>query len=454
MKKHFIVCRLFIIFVFSLLLCACGDTQETETSWKADSLADNNGKLTTPPNGVPIITDPDQFQPVTEDQSYHFETDWQNYLGKTGSNSFLAVGEDSYYYYNGVFLYVFDPKQKRYAKLCNKPECTHEINVGCNAELRPAESNITGQNLFGLFYYNKNIYLIFEIPVFGDNDAEGHVTLRLYRISPDGTERTAVRDLVSFYTTEKETAVSYTFIQHRGYLYYAYVFQKEGQNDFYMGGSNVLYRVPMDGSGEPECIMPIPEDSDLTGTKLYGEGSYIYFCFSNRTDCMGEVYRFNTESDQVEKPDIPRIGNSLFCPISGTIYYQDGNVLYRYDPITNERKVLTDLSGEAKKRKLGYLVPNTDAILLYAWEYDDMRDSGFLEIGLDGRIKRYIQHPDWEENDILVGVEYPAGTEYMFFICNDDSGDGTSDQMGIGNTLYYLELSKSDGENPRFIQAN
>ena len=163
MKKHFIVCGLFIIFVFSLLLCACGEEKKAEpesvsqeaVTWGGSSLAEGADSKTPAPEGVEIVTDFSQFASPKADQTYQPETDEPPFFNEGGM---LVRGKDCYYICANQFLYVFDPDTKQFAKLCNKPECEHEPGTDCNALVLNEEQYMISA-VHGLFYYQGSLYV-------------------------------------------------------------------------------------------------------------------------------------------------------------------------------------------------------------------------------------------------------------------------------------------------------
>lgn len=89
------------------------------------------------PEGKEIITDYKKFTAPQEDQSYHFDTDYQYYVTSTWG---AAKMEDSYYVDENGLIMVLDSGTHAKHLLCAKPDCSHS-NYTCSAVI-PNDSGI------------------------------------------------------------------------------------------------------------------------------------------------------------------------------------------------------------------------------------------------------------------------------------------------------------------------
>lgn len=124
------------------------------------------------------------------------------------------------------------------------------------------------------------------------------------------------------------------WIIHRGYIYYYYAFGGTSTEDsFYLNGSHYIYRKSLSG-GEIEPIMKMDLSEGAESCLMRGYGSYVYFNIPQAGKQGGILYRYNTESDEVEC--LLDIGSDI-CDYSihdGKLYYQtesECNVIYEYD---------------------------------------------------------------------------------------------------------------------------
>ena len=293
------------IFVFCLLLCACGGQKETsEAEENQLSIWDGGGSLATGERRE--ITDPPETWPVTEGFSemekieINPETDGNPYLSAVN----ICESEDAIFQTqfagtaNQIRLYRYDKDNHTYDVLCNRPDCTHD--EGCVAFAEWGQC---------IKYYCGKIYAVAEE---GERDYEtetGTIEYVLYEIDPNGSSRRAVQTLVSveFRIGDANTLNDPRFIIHRGYVYYWHTIgNNSDEYDTYRNGKNCIWRVPLGGEpSDAECVFVLSKKTLYFLDQHFhmkNMGSYIYFVDLDQTEGRNALmYRINTEEETVEK---------------------------------------------------------------------------------------------------------------------------------------------------------
>ena len=420
--------------------------EAVETSWSGDSVAEHTVKGTPAPAGMELVTDPAKFRPVTKDQSYQFETDQQNCFAAGGLTMMASDGNSIYMLLNG-YLHVFDKKTKEFAKLCNKPECKHE-GKECNAY-------ISGEQGFmqGLFYYQGNLYsLTSELSNTGKAEtSNAYEAIFLYQISTDGSKHKKVCELTKVIRSggsETMSAYIISCFQHRGYLYYLYSMQLN-DNDHYQNGSNIIWRISLDGDQDRECVMPLPEYNEIGQARMLSAGSYVYFMIPDQSG-EGELYRFNSEAKQVEKLNLPKLFILDFDLKDGKVLYKENTtqaILREYDPTTGKNQVWADLTDLQMQEAWGV---SYDQGYVYVYHFDEASprepDKRYMQIAPDGTVTREISLKQINALCLEKGVfgdgRGPCEGFFFEFVNSADL-----------NEVYYLEIDQADGENTEFIKA-
>lgn len=408
------------------VITACSKNSTSEQGEQKETLKSvASGDVTEEiPVGKDIVTDYTQFQVAKEEQSYIYETDQQFYM-KGWLNG--AKVENGYIFDDGR-LHIFDEESHTYSVACAKPECRHE------GETCPAMCGSTN----GMEYYNSELYYL--APYFQYQQSEESIVQYFLRKKSlkDGNDDKLAEFTKIMVSGGDETMTDYIhYFQHRGYLYYAYVIgsgQKE--ENFHNNGSNCIYRIPIDGKGEPECIFVMDVGYCIDYIELMGQGSYVYFCTTDSSG-FGEVYRYNTESDVVEKMNIGTIAEETFTVVDGTIVYKkkyDDKILYRYDPMTNEEKVFADMTEWGSGDSWDVSSDNT-----YVSVYYTNGDTGeAYEI--------YMDHQGDYVGRIILSTEYKEGE---FWGYNLLGGDEYQIMQSMDGVLKYAK--KADMETEEII---
>lgn len=256
----------------------------------------------------------------------------------------------------------------------------------------------------------------------------------LQKISLDGTEREDICTIAKCYKKDGDLADN-TFtvwgVVHRGYLYYVYNFGTGGgvlEDTYYNNNSNILFRIKIDGSGEPECIMPLSLGGNISFMRFQGAGSYLYvFVPSNAAG--GTLYRMNTESGQVEDLGLSNLENEMFVVVAGKVIYKkewNSTILYDYDPDSGEEEIFADLTGRKDDicGALGY-----DGQYLYVYYISENSDLNWTRVVLDEAGNYVTEFRLYNPEDVPEDftMSYLGGTDY--FLCYADS------------TWYYLDKS-------------
>ena len=418
----------FLIFVcmagLMIILPGCEKTQEIkeqneETQTK--SVAENIEEVFAhAPEGKEIITDYKKFKAPQEDQSYHFDTDYQYYVSSTYGSAKI---EDCYYIYDNGLIKVLDENTHIEHLLCTKPDCSHTDYQSCSA-LIPNDS--------GIAYYKGNLYSIGNSQCL-ENGEEGIIKYSLIKTSSSGSTKDKEKDILKVAMADMNVSANgYTmgvnYMQHRGYMYYTYVAGNVvSDKEFYMNGSNCLYRIPLEGEGEPECILPLEKGTNSWVMSTTAEGSYIYFVMTD-SQMFGELYRYNTESDVVEKMNIGRIAAECYAVINGKILYKktfDSKQLYLYDPMTDTEEMFVDMTGMAEGDSWDI---HRDNNRIYVYYTDTKaKEAFFIVLNMEGDyVQKMVLSNQFEEGSHLSWNFFAAGEsnvichifgaeEYLYF---------------------------------------
>lgn len=376
------------------------------------------------PQGKRILTDVTEFKAPRQEQSYQFETDYQFYMTPTFGS---AKTEQGYCFSDSAFLYLFDPETGIYDYLCGKPECTHQDNT-CNAY---------APNFLEVEYYNGYLYMACE-SILVEPEDENVTKYDVIKVALDGSTKDKVAEVAKVIKnkdTDELKAPYITYIQHRGYLYYIYnIGTGNDESSFYNNGSNCLYRVPLEGSREEECILPLDYKTNISIMHMTAEGSYVYFVMSD-TNGFGKLYRYNTESDVVEEMGIGEIAAETYTVLNGRIIYKkkyDDKILYSYHPMDGTETVFSDMTGLDDGDSWDVMRDNS-----YVYVYYTNKDSGeayFLFLDSEGNyVGKAVVSQEYEEGsyagDVLGGDEYmmyrPIKTGKFMYLKKADIADGT-----------------------------
>lgn len=345
MKKYKAISIILLLVILSG--CSKFETDDTEKSQETKSIAENGIGKAEVPKGCEIVYDMEKFQTVTKDQSYNSKTDVNT------SSVRYSIADTGDFVYLGMdhWLGCLDRKTGKGSLVCGKPDCEHNNTSICNAMFT--------FSMTGLQYYDGALYTV---------NAEQYC---LVRISTDGTEREKVLDLRS-----SKGSIGTMYIEwfiHREYIYYAYRLSAGSDEDtYYLNNSNCIYRKALDGKSEAECIMALPVNSLLEKLNWYGLGSYIYIATPCDVENGGQLYRYNTESGQLEW--FKNFGNNIISCAArdNNIYYiqnnEEENVskMYAYNIEAKEKKELFELNNKCNRMYYDsdyiYLLYGTDEL--------------------------------------------------------------------------------------------
>lgn len=343
------------LLIFCTLLAACTEKdknqEETEEAAKAEDMEKeietiNLSNLTT----LEVITDCTKFTPVTQDQSYHFETDMNpSHVNYSFIRNFTDLGDTIYMSRSRGGLFAFQKDTGSAGIACDKPDCEHDMTTtggDCQANLHMLDLDVSG-----LQYYNGDIYYTLGLTM-------------LYKMSPDGEVKYKYASLLG----EKEYGTG-EYLIHRGNIYF--YAKNEG-----------IYKMPIDNPSYKELIVGMPEGSSPTVT-LQAYGSYVYFTIYDYRFYDGEekIYaaaRYNIESNQIEQFLNIKENEGSILVHDGKIYYQEyqednqGNSIYRYDIASGENEIF--LQGERNKgTNIGFypIYGDLDYIYISKWVYEE-----------------------------------------------------------------------------------
>lgn len=340
-----------VLLFISIWICAScksktEDSENMEITTKSLAVSGLEVKLE---KGVEIVRDASLFIPPKENQEYQEGFDHQYWFSMANMSS-ISVAEtmDSCYLLAYGFLYAYDKESNQAALLCHDPTCQHEYLSDCNALISSEGSSF-------LRYYNGYLYTLVTKEESSPETKKEH--LDLYRMSLDGTTREFVCRLATSIGVPGSQYNIYNIGDvaiHRGYLYYIYAYGSgEEESNYYVNKSNVLYRIALEQPAQPEAICAMEPGGDWHDVQLQGHGSYLYF---NRTGKQNELYRYNTESNQLEYMDVT---GAVFYAICNDriIYYKitEPDRYFYYDMKSREHGIFYQAEENAEYT-VGYLV--------------------------------------------------------------------------------------------------
>lgn len=430
MKGHIrYIMSISAICILGIFLIACSRNKKpaenkSESKETLQSVADASKQQNKIPKGKEIVTDYTKFVQPQEDQEYNFETDFQFYMTPTFGSTKIKNG---YTFSDGSFIYLFDPETGIYDYMCGKPDCKHEIS-DCNAYV---------PNFFEVEYYKGNFYTAFESRFLeaGDEDVTKY---SIIKASQDCTTKDKVREIAKVLkeNTNEGEAPYITYIQHRGYFYYAYsIGEGTEEENYHNNGSNCLYRVSLESSEKEECILPLSFGTSIPIMNMTAEGSYIYFVMSDEGG-FGKLYRYNTESDMVEQMDIGEIASETYTILNGKIIYKknyNDKILYSYHPMNNTEEVFCDMTDldSGDSWNIGH---DTNYVYVY-YTNVDTKEAYVLFLDYKGNyIGKAVVNQDYKKGsyvgDFMGGDEYlmyrPSNTKKFMYLKKEDIINGTA----------------------------
>lgn len=421
------------IFCISLTACSNNKTEtglkEIETTVstgnKYESVAESDEKTVELPEGKKVITDCSEFVAPTESQEYNFDTDYQFYM----QQSLCGVKTRNGYVINQERMHLFDTEQKTYTYMCLRPQCLH-ISTKCDA-YAPTWNGCGYQNgsIYTVFCDNSNDYAEFDIVKVSEDDQTKETVQTVVKVEKESEE------------TLENCGMDYIF--HRGYIYYIYsIGVGPDESEFYNNYSNCLYRMPLDGSGEPEFIMAMDTGFYLGLENMMAYGSYVYFCMCDLNG-YGEIYRYNTESDQIEKMDIGVIAEETYTVLDGCIVYKKNyyeTILYKYNPMDGTESVFADITEVALGDSWNV---NRDNNYVFVYHTnDDTKEAYFIYLHHDGTYAgKMVVNTSYSEH-IWYG-DVIGGDEYFIYKLTE-----------TGEIMYAEKAQLENGETVYLTKAN
>lgn len=400
---------LFFVFLVSIYNSA-GCKKEEKKESNLISLSESGIEKIEAPQGCEIISNPDKFVEVTNEQSYNSEIDDPGFTVTYG----LADAREAMFYMANNYLYYYDKEKNKCGLLCNKPDCSHikEDSWTCNASVPFGE---------GLAYSKGNLYTV------------NSETMELIKIFADTLERVTVGKLCTVpedKIEKKDGIYALEWIIHKDYIYYYYqLYSGLTEDTYYLNGSNCVYRMSLDGNSEPECIFPFVCESNSFYTRIKGNGSYVYMNTTQKEKNSGYLYRYNIEAGNVEKLEF--LGDDIinYTIKDNIIYYSNASEpqnIYYYDGTTEKSQLFFSVDDD-KYQYLGCSWSDKDYIYIgyNMKEESDKYSGGMLAF-------------DWQGNMVadIPWIFYKGESWIMDYFC------GISDER-----LYFLKLRGGE-ENP------
>ncbi len=349
------ICMLFFTFTFFNNYIKKEGSQKESESKETSKTGDmekepkmiNLSNLTT----LEVITDCTKFTPVTQDQSYNFETDMNQ--TRHSRINFTDIGDMVYLSIPDGGLFDFSKDTGSVDIACDRPDCEHDVKTAggdCQANLHQLDLDVCG-----LQYYKGDLYYTLGGTM-------------LYKMSLNREIKYKYASLLG----EKGFGTN-DWLIHRGYIYFCSL-------------NDGIYKMPVDNPSYKELVISMPEgiSSDMY-MKAYG--SYLYFTVYNPKESSYAAARYNTESNQIEQfvnvgenlNNIILDDNTFFNSIidlsnimvhDEKLYYIEGDgynsksIIYQYDIMSGKNEVF--LEGEDKDTNFGLIYSDSDYI--YIWK--------------------------------------------------------------------------------------
>lgn len=416
-----------VIAVFILVFTGCSRTQPEETTEHFESLVDKDTDMQKLPEGVGIVRDFADFTKVTEDQSFHLETD-EGY----GEVNGIQTDGTNIYYCSLDYIHVVDRETKVSTYLCNKPNCSHQISETeeevCNAWL--------GE--MALQYYNGALYSV-KLESFGQGDQYLGEKLVLYRIELDGSGKEKVCELATLYDeniVDEEGGqghnADYYWIIHRGYIYYVYRIGTSGlqDNSYYNNNSNYVSRMKLEKDAEREYLVPLTGNyTEQISFRAYG--SYVYF-YDVQKENKGIFYRFNTESGKLELPfEEERMIATYASQQDRILFMEDngGTGLYQYSFEDGSISIVADIANynESFGKYSGIFLRQDDRYIYVTSAVDNDWHTQCIILDSEGEYlgtfplyqegKDYSFSMDLAGDGLILLYDY---YEFQYYYCNTD----------------------------------
>lgn len=381
------------------------------------------------PKEKEIVDDFTQFQEVLAKQTYVFETDMQNQYDSSSRFDDCVEMENSFVFLKFGKLYRFDKEKKIYSIACNDPACSHNTESDCSANMAEC---------MAIEYYDGYLYALM-VEMSGD----GISHLYLYRMDEYGKNREKICNIASVADVpDKNTNVFtvWTARIHRGYLYYMYSYGDGDEGDeFYVNGSNVLYRISLDGESARETIMKREVGEIIPDLYLKASGSYVYFLHGKHREQGNttQLLRFNTESGKVEMSKKWEDIDDFVLIGEEPVYLKKGNNDYlRYDIKNDEESTLVKNESEESGMVCGY--PSTDGKYLYGYWFssEENGEKALQKVyTLDGTYLTEYECSVIQKEDLE--LEYHVGNRnFDFMISLNGENFGYIDKSDIMNVTF------------------
>ncbi len=417
MNKKGIMLLIMLLF-FSFAGC---DEKEVKDK-KLDSIADKNIETVEKPKGVTMVTDVDDFVKVTADQTYDISADDSLTVR---SEYGIAESEDAYYFIEGYSLYFYEKETGEYLIACNKPDCEHaDEGKECNAYICTNDYN-------DIQYYDGYIYYV----VSESND------FNLYRKSVEAGTTEKVLNIVSVeQRASGQSNMQICWRLHRGYIYYVGQFGSGLTEDsYYLNDSNCLARIKLEAGSKAEILMVLPTECMMVNphfVNMQAGGSYVYlvspYYNEEANDMVSDVYRYNTEANQIEKLDIGEVSWMNYIVAENRVYYRRLDIcdkLYVYDINTNTSE---EFIKTEDGKNITYILTYKDGIMATVQDeccYDK-----------DGNLECIIE-PIEDEN--VEKCLYLGGDKEKLFFKVDYTVE-YSNETGMFSSIAYYDMKTKE----------
>lgn len=221
----------------------------------------------------------------------------------------IAPTKDGYYLSLDGILHFYDKDKNKMFPVCNKPDCTHELNQNCNADIVDLEDDMIQMS-------QNNLYII-GADVRDESDIND---ISLYQISPDATQRIKLYSLGSV-----QGVWNLQYIIYKEYIYYAFINPDEEAET----GVTLARRKLEKGAKEEILYQEKGYGVSLYSFKAYGNGIYFDMSGSKKSDVEDSFA-------ELKMYDISN-GKTKTVWENGFGYYEKlGDNIYRFDYSTGQ----------------------------------------------------------------------------------------------------------------------
>lgn len=259
----------------------------------------------------------------------------------------IAPTKGGYYLSLNGILNFYDKEKNKMFPVCNKPDCTHNLNQNCNADISDLEDDMMQMS-------QNNLYII-KADVQRESDINN---ISLYQLSADATQRTKLYSMGSV-----QGAWDLQYIIYKNYIYYAFL----SPDDETETGVTLIRRKLEAGAKEEILYQQKGYGVSLYDFKAYDDK--IYFDMSGSKKSNGEDFFAELKTYDILSGKTKTVWNNGFG------YYEKlGENIYRFDQSSSQLVCFSEKQKKVtpviKVKDISDCDLRTDGEYLYLFNYE------------------------------------------------------------------------------------